>query len=129
MTQSGARAVCFYVGNAPGILARRSESLRDNFGLCLQVRGGESGFRSAIIVYSRTLDNGAYLVTVRKRIAQSLQHDHANATAEDRSLSAIIKGAAVPVGRQEALDRVDITCVRREFEKDRPRQGDVAFLT
>ena len=91
-------------------------------------RGGKvARLGSPVVVDGASPDDGPYVIAIGNRVFKAAKHDGARAGSEDRSLTAMIKGMAHPVGRENFALLVDVAAVLRQFDRHATGQGHVAF--
>src|SRR5579872_634724 len=110
-------------GNTGDGLGHRNHSC-----LALYSGSGKADLARSVIVHSTATDHGIDVISVSLCFLQTLEHHHRRARTEHRSLSVLIEGAAMPIGRRHAARIVEIAPLLRKRERDATGQRCVALV-
>ena len=98
----------------------------DRGGLAAKARRRVARLVAAVVVESRTQDDGPDIVAGGQRVLEPSQNHDADPAADDRSLRVGVERPAVAIGREDRARCVQVAAALRNADGDAARQRDVA---
>ena len=128
VAQLRAGPVRFDVSDRLGIDARRAKRFNDHFGLADNARRRVADLQRSVVVDGGAADDRVNRIAIRERVLQPLEHDDADAVAEDGAGGVGTEYAALAVGRDDSAFLIQVSALLRRVNRDASGQCDVGLV-
>ncbi len=123
----GPGAVGFEVAHGRRVHPGHRQRLGEHGRLARDAGRGVADPVGTVVAHGRAAQHRPHGVALGHRVLQPLQHDHADAVAEQRAVGGGVERAHGPGGRGDAVDVVPVARLVGEPQRDAPGERDVAL--